>query len=234
MRYLRILLLAGAILTGCSDSGEDDTPTTRPNQTTESTDTTSAPDPQAGAVLRKVALVEDDLPDGIELELIEGGDEVEGQVTLDMCGYRFTTEQARAERYQTEAEDAQGARIVSNEGVLYKSAQDATAAMEELRTSIRECPKGRVVESSVEAVPPLIYDLTLAPEQELADLTADRVALTAVVRNEQGQTATFGLVYQRRGRVLVGLYGDSVAGVLPYAKVVAQRVTALSPAEAGE
>ncbi|HUR19050.1 MAG TPA: hypothetical protein VMZ51_08995 [Acidimicrobiales bacterium] len=141
-------------------------------------------------------------------------------------------EQARAERYQIEAFDAQGNRVVSNEGVLYKSAKDASAAMEELRSSIRECPKGRPVESPVEGVPLLTYDLTLAPEQELADLAADRVALTAAVREKEGQGATFGLVYQRRGRVLVGLYDGSVASVRPYARVVAQRLAALSAEEA--
>lgn len=234
MRSLRTLLIAGLILTSCSDGGEDETSTSPASQTTEATDTTSDSAPQAGAVLMKVAIVEDDLPEGIQLELIDGGDEVEGQVTLDMCGYQFTTEEARAERYQTEASDAGENRIVSNEGVLYKSAQDATAAMEELRTSVRECPKDRPVESNVEGVPALFYDLTVAPDSEVADLAADRLAITAVLRDDQGQSATFGLVYQRRGRVLVGMYGDSVAGVLPYAKLAAQRLAALSAEEAGE
>lgn len=236
MRFLRTLLVAGLALTGpaCSDDGENETGTPLTTQTTEATDATPTSAPQAVAVLQKVTLVENDLPKGLELELIEGGDEVEGRVTLDMCGYQFTTEQARAERYQIEASDAQGNRVVSNEGVLYKSAKDASAAMEELRASIRECPKGRPVESPVEGVPPLTYDLTLAPEQELADLAADRVALTAAVREKEGQSATFGLVYQRRGRVLVGLYDGSVASVRPYARVVAQRLAALSAEEAGE
>lgn len=236
MHFLRTLLVAGLVLTGsgCSDDGEDEASTPFTTQTTEPTDATLAPAPQGGSVLQKVALVETDLPEGVQLELIEGGDEVEGRVSLDMCGYEFTTEQARAERYQIEASDAQGSRVVSNEGVLYESAQDARAAMEELRASIRECPRDRPVRSPVEGVPPLTYDLTLAPEQELADLVADRVALTAAVRDEEGQSETFGLVYQRRGRVLVGLYDGSVASVRPYAKVVAQRLTALSAEEAGE
>lgn len=236
MRFLRTLLVAGLVLTGtaCSDDGEDEAGAPLTAQTTEPTDATSAPAPQAGPVLQKVALVESDLPERVQLELIEGGDEVEGRVTLDMCGYEFTTEQARAERYQIEASDAQGNRVVSNEGVLYESAQDARAAMEELRTSIRECPKDRPVRSPVKGVPPLTYDLTLASDQELADLAADRVALTAAVRDEKGQSQTFGLVYQRRGRVLVGLYDGSVDNVRPYAKVVAQRLAALSTEEAGE
>ena len=173
-------------------------------------------------------------PRGVQLELIEGGDDVEGQVTLNMCGYQFSTEAARAERYQTEASDAQGARVVANEGVLYKSAQDARTALEELRTAIRECPKDRPVESRVAGMPPFIYDLSLTPEQELEGLAADRVALTVILRDDQGPRATFGLVYQRRGRVFVGLYSESVAEVLPYAEVAAKRLAALSAEEAGE
>lgn len=236
MRFLRTLLVAGLVSTGtaCSDDGADEAGAPVTTQTTEATDATSATAPRTGPVLQKVALVESDLPQGVQLELVEGGDEVEGRVTLDMCGYQFTTEQARAERYQIEASDDQGARVVSNEGVLYESAQDAAAAMEELRTSIRECPEDRPVRSAVEGVPPLTYDLTLVPEEEMEDLVADRVALSAVLRDEEGQSATFGLVYQRRGRVLVGLYDGSVASVLPYAKLVAQRLAALSAEQAGE
>ena len=234
MRFLRTLVVAGLVLVGTACSDDDgDAGTSATTQTTAEAETTSSTALEAGPVLQKVALVDSDLPEGLELELIEGGDEVEGQVTLDMCGYQFTSEEARTERFQTEAADDQGNRVVSHEGVLYRSAQDAGAAMEELRSSIRECPKDRPVASSVEGVPALFYDLTVAPEQELSDLAADRLAVTAVLRDDSGQSATFGLVYQRRGRVLVGLYGDTVAGVLPYAKVVAGRLAALSAAEAG-
>lgn len=236
MRFPRFMLVATLVLSGaaCSDGAKEEARTPLTTQTTEATDANPTRAPQAGPVLQKVALVDDDFPDGVQLELMEGGDDVEGRVTLDMCGYEFTTEAARTERYQTEASDARGTRVVSNEGVLYKSAQDAGAALEELRISIRECPKGRPVESSVEGVPPLVYDLTLAPEQGLKDLAADRVAVAAVLRDDQGRSATYGLVYQRRGRVLVGLYGDSVAAVLPYARLAAQRLAALSAEEAGE
>lgn len=105
MRFLPTLLVAGLVLTGtaCSDDGKDKASAPLTTQPTGPTGAPSAPAPQSGSVLQKVALVENDLPDGVQLELIEGGVEVEGRVSLDMCGYEFTTEQARAERYQIES-----------------------------------------------------------------------------------------------------------------------------------
>ena len=43
-----------------------------------------------------------------------------------------------------------------------------------------------------------------------------------------------GYAQQRRGRVMVGLYGPDLATIEPFIPVVASRLAALSASEAGE
>jgi hypothetical protein len=42
------------------------------------------------------------------------------------------------------------------------------------------------------------------------------------------------LIYQRRGALLAGVYGPTVEQLVPFAQIVATRLAALTPSEAGE
>src|SRR5690606_8670106 len=110
-----------------------------PSTTADSTAPASGEaDPQQ--LVEALAMAEGDLLEGESAELREQGAQVVNQVTLDYCGFTFTTEKQRLARHQVNVyldEDLAG----SNEAVLYAPGQ-AEVAMDEVRQAISECPPG--------------------------------------------------------------------------------------------
>jgi hypothetical protein len=90
------------------------------------------------------------------------------------------------------------------------------------------------VASHVSGVPPLRYDLVVVPEAQLAGLAQDHFGITATLTAQNGKTASNVLIYQRRGALLAGVYGPTVEQLVPFAQIVATRLAALTPSEAGE
>ena len=227
IRFAKVLVsivATVALVTGCSGG----------SSSTKSATTTAASTADKREALRAISLRANDLPSGTTLSLIAGGDQVAGQVTLDMCGAEFPSESARVARLQQSARDAGGKPVVTNENVLYRSPRDATEALNEVRTIVGRCPPNEFKSSHVEGIPPLRYQLQVAPDAQLGTLSADHVAVNVVLTARDGRTDSTSAVYQRRGAVLGAVYGPSLGQILPFAHIITGRLAALTPAQAGE
>jgi len=92
-----------------------------------------------------VALQASDLNSGYTVTLIPDGDKVTGQVTLDNCGYNFTTEAHRVARRQygvLEGSDDTG--LIERAGSPTTSAAQAAKALAQWHTAAAHCPRTTV------------------------------------------------------------------------------------------
>ena len=144
---------------------------------------------------------------GYTFSLIDGGDQVKGQVTLDNCGFTFTTEPHRVARRQYALYDKTNQYGgVSNELVAYDTPDDATKALAEWHTSAATCPKTAVTGSDA-SDEPTVYTV-------LKDVQASPAL--PVSTNEytvESQTSKDGTFYeitllQLRARYLDIVYSD--------------------------
>jgi len=223
-KALVAILATVALVTGCSGGGS----------TTKSATTTAASTADKREALRAISLLPNDLPSGTTRKLFPGGDQVAGQVTLDICGAEFPSESARVARLQQSARDASGNSVVTNENVLYRSPRDSTEALNEVRAIVAHCSPDQFHSSHVEGVPDLGYRLQLVPDAQLGTLSADHVAVNAVLTARDGRAETTSAIYQRRGAVLGAVYGPSLGQILPFAHIITGRLAALTSAQAGE
>src|SRR2546428_10121314 len=95
---------------------------------------------------------------GYRLQQIPGGHQVRGQVTMDLCGYRFRSESLRTGRVQVAYVGASSLPELSNEVVSY-SPGGAAQALREVNAAVAACPH-HAVASTVRGVPPLTYEIT--------------------------------------------------------------------------
>jgi hypothetical protein len=99
---------------------------------------TTAPD--YGSVLEAIALRDGDLADGYTKTLMDGGDQVDGQVTLDNCGFDFTTEAHRVARRQYLVVDSSATPSgLSDELAAYDSPAQAPKAVAQWLASAATC-----------------------------------------------------------------------------------------------
>lgn len=133
------------------------------------------------------------------------GDQVEGQVTLDLCGQEFPSEQLRTARLQLGyVHPGENAVWVSNEVVRYRPG-GARQALDELIAAVRDCPRGSVI-GQVQGVGPVTYRIKRIKGK---DLLPEHLALQVHVRgliDDEQVDFTMVLVYQIRGDVLSGVY----------------------------
>lgn len=222
-------------LAGCTSSppspSSSSTPTTSPSGS--STPSTEAPTPSASPaptssissaaqLVEQVVLTTDDVGDGYQVKLIPGGDQVVGQVTLDYCGFTFTSEAHRVARRQVEVLTTAGDPTgISNEVVAYDTAADAAKAMAEFRNAVKTCPLGVYRNSSVLGEPDMRFDVSKLSTSAALPV-ADNAIGVATVR-AKGQTGQIysRLVLQLSGTVLDATYlngdtpltADDIAGV---------------------
>lgn len=176
------------------------------------------------AVVERVALVESDFTDGSTVALINGGDQVAGQITLDNCGSLFTTEAHRVARRQIDIRAVKGKQpsFFSNEVVAYDTPEQAAKALAEVRASVTHCPKDVFVPSTVQGVPPQRYDvsrLSTLSNPPVQDSAVETLTLSAEGTTRQVHAV---IIYQRRGTVLDILYLNSLKK-LSASKVAAAR-----------
>jgi hypothetical protein len=163
-------------------------------------------------VLRQVVLRPAQVGPGYALKVFQGGGEVKGQVTLDLCGFRFASESRRTARFQV-AYLRRGSNLaVSNEVVSYRLG-GAALAMREVEAAVRACPPHEVA-STVRGVPPLRYQFTrlsTAGKGLLPGAIALRMTASGTVNGKTLTETSFG-VYQMRSSILSGIYvyGGSV------------------------
>lgn len=164
----------------------------------------------SGAELDKLVLRASQLGPGYKLLHRPDGRGANGFVTLDMCGYRFTSEGRRTARLQVNYDRAGAVIKYSNEIVSYAPG-GTRLALKELNQSVNRCPDGPVP-STVQGVPPLTYRITrLSTAGLLPGAVALRINVSGVYKGKRF-SETDAVIYQVHRNVLSGLYayGGSV------------------------
>jgi hypothetical protein len=213
-----------------SDSaGSDATEATDGSDASSGKSAPSSKDP----VLKKVALRNSDLSGGASFELIPGGDKVAGQITMDFCAGDYPSEALRSTRFQQAALDRDDNVVVNNENVTYKSADGARQALDEVRTVFQLCPRDQFRPSKAPGLE-FKFNFQAVPDDQLGPVAADHVALAGEISVATGESEPAIYTFQRRGKVVVAVYGADLASVKPFLAIAATRLAALTPAEAGE
>lgn len=169
------------------------------------TATAASARPTAGTDLDKLVLRASQLGPGYKLlHRPADGRGVNGFVTLDMCGYDFTSEARRTGRLQVNY-DGPGAVIkYSNEVVSYAPG-GTRLALKELNQAVNNCPSGPV-DSTVRGVPPMTHRITrLSTAGLLPGAVALRINVSGVYKGKRFNE-TQAAIYQVHGNVLSALY----------------------------
>ena len=170
-------------------------------------------DPGA-SVLPGLVVRQGDVPAASTVQLLDGGNLVDGQTTLDLCNGTFPSEGLRTARLQVVEYAADGTAVLSTEAVLYRTPANAAQAMSELRSVVKNCPDSPVVSPVGEDT--VTTQFGPAPDHHWP-------AVSGVERQAYSFTTTgaFGIaddriaVYLHRGRVLEGLYFNAPDGAQP-------------------
>lgn len=160
--------------------------------------------------LDKLVLRASQLGPGYKLLHRSDGRGANAFVTLDLCGYRFTSEARRIGRLQVNYDGAGTVIKYSNEVVSYVPG-GTRLALRELNQAVNRCPSGPVP-STVQGVPPLTYRITrLSAAGLLPGAVALRINVSGVYKGKRF-SETDAAIYQVHGNVLSGLYayGGSV------------------------
>jgi len=213
----------GLIMVGVAGCGSSSTPAAANPAAAKTPTTSPSPTgPTPASLVAQVGLKDADLANGFTVKLIPGGDQVSGQVTLDNCGYNFTTESHRVARRQVAMLDATGKDAsASNEVVAYDSVEQATLALVELRASVAHCPKNIFVAGAVAGAPALRYDssgLVTEPNLPVKDNT---VLMERVTPKGSTKPLFTVFVVERQGAVVDATY------VLSTTKPTADELTSI-------
>ena len=137
--------------------------------------------------------------------LLQGGERVVGETTLDLCNGTFSSEALRSARLQVAEADAESNAILSTEAVLYESPSGTAQAFTELQKASAHCPTTPV--QSPVGEPTVQTTFNAPPDRSWPQVaTVQRVAYDFVTTDVQGQTQHTVAAFLRRGRVLLGLY----------------------------
>jgi hypothetical protein len=166
-----------------------------------------------GAVLERVALRQADLASGYTIKLMQDGDQVVGQVTLDNCGYDFTTEAHRVARRQYVVYAGASQAGISNELVAYDSPAQASLALAQWHAAAARCPSGPV-RSTVAGVPLLTMKVT-RNDLGSSSLPLKQNAVTVESAEAQGQTSYMVGIVQISGRYLDNVYEETDTATTP-------------------
>jgi hypothetical protein len=165
--------------------------------------------PVERATLQAISLRPSDGPKDSSVQLVTGGSQIGGQVTLDLCSQKFASERLRVARRQVTLAGV-GNSGMSTEAVAYTNSAATATAFIELRHVAATCPDRYVVPPEG----PPAWKTTLGPAPDRSWQTVSgvqRLAFDETV-SIKGEPATTGVnVYLRRGRVLLALYFDGVS-----------------------
>lgn len=171
-------------------------PTPTPSPSDPGSATPGSPRPAELGALAELGLRQRDVEPGVFVLPIDGGLQVQGEVTLDLCDGTFPSETQRTARVQVAGYQGDGTVGVSTEVVQYASSGAVDQAWDEIREVARTCSSsapgtalGPTPDASwphVDGVRRLAYDL------QTTDAT--------------GQSGHYVVVYLSRGNVLLGVY----------------------------
>lgn len=192
--------------------------------------------PSDAELLAAVSLTEADAAPGATFQPYEGGTEVFGRTSLDLCYADFPSEGLRSGRNQVGIGDEAGTAWVSSEAVLYPTPEDAQQAMGELEQAREECPS-EPVEPSQPDREPLAWEFAPAPDADWPqEPGVARQAYEFEATNPAGETWTSTATYLQRGRMILALYTtppDSPAAAVKNAPDPARFVEVMSNRLAG-
>jgi hypothetical protein len=133
-----------------------------------------------------------------------GGNKINGQVTLNLCGTGYPSERFRTTRLQVDFANPTVPLAISNEVVTYRS-DGAAQAMREVIRRAATCPN-RPIDTGAKGLPKLTYRITrFAHSRLLKGYLAVRVDVTGTIKGKHIAQTSYA-VYQRRGNVLSGVY----------------------------
>jgi len=224
-------VVAALLVSGCTDARiPTATPTPGPSATTAG----------AAEVVEQVVLKARDLPKGSRVALIDGGDEVEGQVTLDECDFPFASESMRVARRQVGVSyPDDGASSYSNEVVAYDSTAHAELALKEWRAAVQACPEDEFRDSAVAGVPDVRTQLLEFHTLDSLPVTNNTVA-RQLVTAKGGRSLYLSVVYEQHGALLDAHYLSTsaepterqIARLTDQARTTGQRLAALPAGDA--
>jgi hypothetical protein len=99
-------------------------------------------------------------------------------------------------------------QLLSVEAIMYQDDSAARQAMIELATAAESCPASEFVLSGVAGDPPTNWQFNPAPDTKWKKIHGvQRLAYNATLSDQQGASAREHFIYQRHGRIIVGMYG---------------------------
>jgi hypothetical protein len=231
-----VCLLAVSLVTGCGSSVSGKGASSSipaPSTPAAASSSASATPAELGSALEQIALHAGDLATGFKLQLMPGGDKVDGQVTLDNCGFDFTTETHRVARRQYNVLASSADTGLSNELVAYDTPAQAAEAVTQWHTSAATCPH-TPVHSTVSGEPDLLMKIT-QNKLDVATLPAATNALTVESGTAAGQGTLYNVsILQVHGRYLDAMYltidrpitTQELNATVQLATITGQRLTA--------
>jgi len=193
--------------------------------------------PTDAELLQSVSLTERDAAADAALVAYEGGGEVVGRTSLDLCYGDFPSEDLRVGRNQVGIADQAGTAWVSSEAILYSTPDQAQGAMAELEAARAQCPDTAVSPAGQDREP-LLWQFQAAPDADWPDEPGvRRQAYAFTTTDGSGGSSTGTATYLQRGRMILALYAmppDGSATVLRnapdparFTEVMANRLSAL-------
>jgi len=190
-------------------------PTSPPTPTTIPPAVSTDP---AASQLDKLDVTPADAPPGYTVSLLESGNLVAGQVTLDLCNGTFPSESLRTARRQVDLDDQAQNTVLSTEAVLYTSPSATAQAFTELKARAADCPQAQFLPPppGEEGLPPTKTVFTTPPDGSWPAVAGvDRLAYAFTTTDQQGNSLNSIAVYLRHGRAFLGLYFASPGQTMP-------------------
>lgn len=157
-------------------------------------------------LLAAVSLTESDAGEGSVFQPYEGGTEVFGRTSLDLCYGDFPSEDLRSGRNQVGIGDEAGTAWVSSEAILYPTPDDAIRAMAELEQAREQCPSAPV-EPPTPDREALAWEFLPPPDADWPqEAGITRQAYEFQATNPAGESWTGTATYLQRGRMILALY----------------------------
>jgi hypothetical protein len=139
----------------------------------------------------ELALRASEVGPGYRAQVVPGGRQVKGRVTLDLCDFRYVSDSFRTSRIQLAYGHRQKQLVLSNEVVRYRGA-GAELARQELTAAVARCPR--------------TWRLTRLRDSRLLPISLAVDARISGTRDGKPVVGKILLVYQIERNVLSAVY----------------------------
>lgn len=163
--------------------------------------------PSDADVLAAVSLTADDAAQSALFQPYDGGDQVVGQTSLDLCDADFPSEALRVGRNQVGIGRVTAPEWVSSEAILYPGPAQAEQAMSELARAAATCPESPVTRGADD--PGRTWSFAAAPDAGWpTEPGVQRQAYAFTVTEADGSTRQATAIYLQRDRMVLALYSS--------------------------